>query len=476
MKHVSRLSDVGASPGTDRHSLILLRWTLFLAAAALFLSSRLFEPLPLTAIVLLSVFGLSNVLLQFYWKPLSKRPGADLTLAVLDTLIISLSLFHTGIEPTEMLVLSALVVALVALSRDIAQTVAAGIAVGVVYILIASRLHPEGILQNPTFLVRIPMLYSVALYFGYFAARASDERRLTEEIVQERRELRTLMEVIETINSSLDLHRVMLAITSEMAEAVKLSRCSALLVEKGEKRGLVIASNDVPDIDRLEIDLSRYPEVRRAIETRAPVVIEDVANHPLMRDVRQYISGAGFNSILVVPMIHQDDLIGTLMLRGASGETQFSPRVVAFCQAIASASANALKNALLYRQMREESSRHRSTVEKLQNILEHSMDLIVTTDLDGTITDFNRTAEEALGYRREEIVGRPLTEIYRGVGDRAEFLSTLRSAGQIDDRGATMTTRDGSRRIFDLTVAVVRNELGEVVGSVCVGKKTYAIH
>src|SRR5207244_1132046 len=108
--------------------------------------------------------------------------------------------------------------------------------------------------------------------------------------------------------------------------------------------------------------------------------------------------------------------------------------------------------------------------------LEHSMDLIVTTDLEGKITDFNRTAEEALGYRREEVLGRPLTEIYRGVGDRMQFLTALRSTGQIDERGATMTSRDGTRHTFDLTVAVVRNELGEVVGSVCVGKKQFAYH
>jgi len=39
-----------------------------------------------------------------------------------------------------------------------------------------------------------------------------------------------------------------------------------------------------------------------------------------------------------------------------------------------------------------------------------------------------------------------------------------------------MRARDGSRRRFDLTVSVVRNDLGEVVGSVCVGKTAYAIH
>jgi PAS domain S-box-containing protein len=261
-----------------------------------------------------------------------------------------------------------------------------------------------------------------------------------------------------------------------VGEAVGLERCSVLLVESSDGRSLVLASSDSPDVDRLEIDLSRYPEVRRAIERREPVLIQDVQNHPLMDDVRHFISDAGFNTILVVPMIHQDDLVGTLLLRAASAQTQFSPRTVAFCEAIASASANAVKNALLYRQVRDESTRHRATIETLENVLQHSMDLIVTTDLEGRITDFNRSAEQSLGDLREEILGEPLTRIYTSAGDRSEFLSSLRGKGRIQDSEATMRARDGSGRIFDLTVSVVRNELGEVVGSVCVGKPQYAMH
>jgi len=474
MDHAFTLHEQGLSASTERRSLILLRWMLFLATTALILASRLYQAPSFSANFLILAFAGSNLILYYFWDTLTEREGADILLAALDTLFISASIFLAGIVPSEMFVLSFLVVFLVAFGRTLPQLVSSAVAVGFLYVWMTAQMRPEGMILHPAFLIRIPFLYSVALYFGYIAHRAGSESRRTDDILHERTELRALMDVIETVNSSLDLHHVMLSISRKMAEAANLERCSVLLVEKEGDRSIVLASSDVPEVDRLAIDLSKYPEVQRAIELREPVVIEDVQRHPLMSGVRHFISEAGFNSILVVPMIHRDDLVGTLLLRGASTESQFSPRVVAFCQAVAGASANALKNALLYRQMREESSRHRATAEKLQNILQHSMDLIVTTDLEGRITDFNRTAEQTLGFRREEILGLPLTEIYRGFGDRANFLSILRGAGQIDDRGATMTARDGSRRTFDLTVAVVRNELGEVVGSVCVGKKPYA--
>ena len=355
------------------------------------------------------------------------------------------------------------------------QIVASAVAVGFLYLWMTASLRPEGMLLDPVFLIRIPFIYSVALYFGYFASYVSAERREARAVLRERRDHRVLMDILDTVNSTLDLHRVMLAISTRIAGAVGAERCSVLLVDHDDS-GLVLASSDKPDVDRLEIDLSRYPEVRQAIERREPVVVEDVQSHPLMNEVRQFLSGAGFNSILVVPMIHQDDLVGTLMLRAASKEPGFDPRTVAFCQTVAGASANALKNAMLYRQVKEESARHRGTIEKLQNILEHSMDLIVTTDLEGRITEFNRAAEETLGYRREEVVGQPLTEIYGGAGDRPQFLALLRSRGEIHHPEAAMRARDGSRRTLDLTVAVVRNDLNEVVGSVCVGKKAAASH
>lgn len=470
MEQTLSLRESGFGATSDRRSLVLLRWMLFLATTALILASSLYQTTSLSANILILGFAVSNLVLHFYWPVITRRPGAELLLIALDTGFVCVSIGLAGIVPTEMFVLSFLVVFLVAFGRSTPQIAASSVAVGLLYVWMTTQLRPEGMLLHPAFLIRIPFLYSVALYYGYFAKRSRGGHADATEVLRERREVQALMDVLETINASLDLHQVMLSISTKLAEALKLERCSVLLVDENDKRTVVLATSNSPQTDRLEIDLSKYPEVRSAIERREPVLIKDVKSHPLMDDVRQLISSAEFHSILVIPMIHRSEVIGVLLLRAAGSETRFTPRSVAYCQGVASASANALKNALLYRQVREESALHRATVEKLQSILQHSMDLIVTTDLEGRITDFNRSAEQTLGYRREEIMGLPLTEIYKGAGDRAKFLSMLRGAGQIEDHHAAMTARDGSRRNFELTVSVVRNELGEVVGSVCVGK------
>ena len=43
-------------------------------------------------------------------------------------------------------------------------------------------------------------------------------------------------------------------------------------------------------------------------------------------------------------------------------------------------------------------------------MLDAGLDAIVAMDGDGTILEFNRAAEEMFGYRREEVLGRPLAD------------------------------------------------------------------
>src|SRR5439155_23699411 len=87
---------------TERHSLVLLRWTLFLASAALLLSDRLFEPLAPATTGLLAIFGVSNLFLYAYWDRFSTRPGTDILLAVVDTLFICFAISQAGVAPTEL--------------------------------------------------------------------------------------------------------------------------------------------------------------------------------------------------------------------------------------------------------------------------------------------------------------------------------------------------------------------------------------
>ena len=42
----------------------------------------------------------------------------------------------------------------------------------------------------------------------------------------------------------------------------------------------------------------------------------------------------------------------------------------------------------------------------LEKIIDHSKDIIITTDINGNIVEFNPEAEEKLGFRKDMIIGK----------------------------------------------------------------------
>ena len=105
----------------------------------------------------------------------------------------------------------------------------------------------------------------------------------------------------------------MRSIVRHVGDRVDSESCSIVLAEPELGHCFVVASKGHPEVDMLELDLAKYPEIREAIDTKSPVVIQDVATHPLMSGVRQQLMKLDFNSIMVVPLTFGEDVLGTIV-------------------------------------------------------------------------------------------------------------------------------------------------------------------
>lgn len=98
--------------------------------------------------------------------------------------------------------------------------------------------------------------------------------------------------------------------------------------------------------------------------------------------------------------------------------------------------------------------------------MESSDDAIISKSLDGTIASWNAGAERLYGYRREEVIGRPIALIVPS--DRQEELQRIRarlSRGEHVDHFETVRVRKDGRRIHvSLTLSPVVNTDGDILG------------
>jgi PAS domain S-box-containing protein len=103
----------------------------------------------------------------------------------------------------------------------------------------------------------------------------------------------------------------------------------------------------------------------------------------------------------------------------------------------------------------------------LASIVESSDDAIVSKNLDGVITSWNRGAERIFGYTAEEAVGQPITIVIpldRHDEERT-ILTRIRRGERIDHFETIRQRKHGSLINVSLTVSPVRNADGKVVGA-----------
>ena len=446
---------------------LALRWMLILATALLLAPPGLeIRPLSFEA-VLIVAFALSNAVLSFLPEARFRQRGLEFVTVIADTFLVSVGLFHGGPQASHLPLVFFLTLLLAALGPDLPRIIAgASLLSGLYLFLVWHATSAGGPVEMTRLLMRLPFLYVTALYYGHMVHAARLEQARSRRTEREKQELEVFQEIAAATNSTLELREVLRVVVQRIATLVNALRCSILTVEEQEGQCTVLVSSDDPTVGGLTLDLRKYPEVRKALDTRQAVVINDVTSEPLMSEVRETILPLGFQSILVLPLLFRSDLLGILFLRAARRERRFTLDEIAACQVVAHASTSALRNAMLFEQMRNEARSRQETAEKLQNILDHFPDLIYTTDLEGRITEFSRGGQGLLGYARARALERPCADLYPEPEARQRVDRLLREGGARESFETIVRAADGAARDVMVDVSLLHDGTGAARGTV----------
>jgi PAS domain S-box-containing protein len=118
---------------------------------------------------------------------------------------------------------------------------------------------------------------------------------------------------------------------------------------------------------------------------------------------------------------------------------------------------------------RDMTEKKRAGVERnlLAAIIASSDDAIISKDLQGTITSWNKGAEQVFGYKAEEIIGKSISTLIPPdeANDFPSILDRIRRGERVEHYQTRRKTKDGRILDISLTVSPVRDAAGRIVGA-----------
>ena len=104
----------------------------------------------------------------------------------------------------------------------------------------------------------------------------------------------------------------------------------------------------------------------------------------------------------------------------------------------------------------------------LSAIVDSSDDAIISKDLDGVITSWNKSAERLFGYTAEEAIGQTVAALLipdDRQGEEPDILARLSRGERVDHFETVRRRKDGSLVAISLTISPVKDQHGRIIGA-----------
>lgn len=287
-------------------------------------------------------------------------------------------------------------------------------------------------------------------------------------------DLRTVVELIQTLASRLDIRDILFTLVSRIAAIAKVDRCSIVLIGDRSDVGYVVATSDDEHVRDLPIPLAKYPEIREALASGSTLVIRDAASHPILDAVRQRDGVVGFASLALLPIVHEHKAMGVIFLR-ARRPVAFADEAMTLLSTVSNATAIALRNARILQELRKETQKnvvaraeaeHRMQLfQRYRDFFESAADGIVVIEQTGAILFANPRAREITGFSETELAEVKLEEILSAEEQRKALRLVRGFRESIYPQGVDVTIRrkQGDRIVLSVNFSSVLREEGAVL-------------
>jgi two-component system cell cycle response regulator len=206
-------------------------------------------------------------------------------------------------------------------------------------------------------------------------ARVKAHLRVGRELNQARAEARSrseMMDIMQEVTASLKPEEIYQILVRRVAHGLNISRCSIVIAAPEDETGTVVAAYENPMLRNMAVDLTKYPEIRRALVTGEVVLIRDATTDPLYDQVRAGWSNGTqvqTRSAIALRFSLRDRPAGVFFLRTTTEDAPLNEQDVAFADQVITAAVAALEKAydLENAVMGQEQMRHLAETDPLTN-------------------------------------------------------------------------------------------------------------
>lgn len=223
------------------------------------------------------------------------------------------------------------------------------------------------------------------------------------------------LEISRAISSTLNLKDLLKVLAQRTAIACGADVCSFFLWDQTGERIVPMMSQTASgkELDQLwdqfkflaRLQVEHIPLLTATVERRSPIVLDDPATSPLVPP--QWVKLFQLKSVLSVPLVRQDGVVGALVLHQMTEGRGFTDAQVSLASTIASQVALAIENARLFQTTQ-------ARLRDSQTLLAVSQSVSSTLDLKETL---QRVAREAAIAARADSSGAylldPIQEVIR---------------------------------------------------------------
>ena len=242
----------------------------------------------------------------------------------------------------------------------------------------------------------------------------NDFDKLTQRISDNQLELlqlRNLAKTTEMINSSLNLTNVLEDVMKRVVELVGAERGYVVLRnEETEELDIAVARKLGDDQSQKDDLIFSRSIVERVMQSQEPLTSAN-AQEDERFGATTSIAGYQLRSIICVPLMFHDRVIGAVYCDNRQRSGEFGRRELRLLTGFANHAAIAIENARLFEQIKHSLQEITEIKTLLDNILASIASGVVTTNADEVITIYNHAAEQIFSKSAEGAIGYALSRV-----------------------------------------------------------------